>query len=292
MPALQDTAQAFAMVLHASEVQFAPGGRLAFPRVESRMVFLCRAGRGVVRVNQRSYAVTEGSVLLLPWGHAIHYCAQEVDPFLVGGAHLVPVHEAGHPVEPTIPHEPGHRLAGCSWRRDEQRLGPAEVVASTASELPDLVDIVRYAITVFERGTPSAAAMRALGTLVAAELAESVRPREPQFGVDLPTDLERVATYIERNLHRTIGVQELADVASCSPSTLNRRFREYLGMSPLRWVSARRMKRAVELLRTTTQPVAQVSRRCGIDDPYYFSRLFRAHTGESPTAWRRARHLL
>jgi AraC-like DNA-binding protein len=284
--------QTFAAVLHASEVQFAPGGRLGFSRVESRLVFLCRAGRGVVRVNQRSFPVTAGSVLLLPWGHAIDYTAREVDPFLVGGAHLVPVHEAARPVEPSIPHEPSHPLAGCSWRRDEAGLGPAEIVLSTAADLPELVEIVRYAITVFARGAPNEDAMRALGTLVADELAESARPREPQFGVDLPTDLERVASYVERNLDRQISVRELADVASCSPSTLTRRFRAHLGASALSWITSRRMARAVVLLRTTTLPVGQVSRRCGITDPYYFSRLFRAHTGEAPTTWRRGRHLL
>ena len=87
------------------------------------------------------------------------------------------------------------------------------------------------------------------------------------------------------------AVRTLADVAGYSEATLNRRFRAELGLPPMAFVTACRMRLARRLLRSTGLTIAQIARRCGIGDPYYFSRLFRDHHGDPPTVWRRVRQL-
>ena len=48
----------------------------------------------------------------------------------------------------------------------------------------------------------------------------------------------------------------------------------------------RRLREARRLLLTTTLPVKEVARRCGYEDPLYFSRVFHQHTGQPPLACR------
>ena len=50
------------------------------------------------------------------------------------------------------------------------------------------------------------------------------------------------------------------------------------------------MERACYLLDTYDQPVAEIARGLGYEDPYYFSRLFRKVMGMSPTRYRAARY--
>ncbi|MGW0228634.1 helix-turn-helix domain-containing protein [Actinopolymorpha singaporensis] len=305
---------AFPALLQANAVQFGPGERFGFPRVESRMVTWCRAGRGEARVNGVRWSLVPGVLLVLPWGHRIHYTAAEVDPFLLVGVHLVPRHDEGFPLEPTVPHDPNHRYAGCRWRRDgEPDLG-TQVVATTADAAPGLAQLSAYAVEVWRRGTPSEASIRALGTMMVDELtglayqlaartgdqAGYAGPAGFGGGVDggssdtcvVPDELRRVLAYVEHHLADRLTVAGLAEVAGCSGATLSRRFDTYLHRSPMGWVLDQRIERARGLLRTTPLTVAQVARRCGFADANYFSRIFRDRTGRPPTAWRRRERLL
>jgi len=255
------------------------------------MVLVCAAGRGTVIVNRGVHSLDEESLFVLPWGHSISYVAAETDPFLVGGAHLVPAHAPDRPVRPTVPHDGRHELAGCAWRRDDPELADTAVRRLPVKDVPTLAGIVHHAIETFADGPPPLPVMQALGVLVRHELLRLRAPRPTGHGRVLPKDLRRVASYVERHLDRPLTVRTLADVAGYSEATLNRRFRAELGLPPMAFVTACRMRLARRLLRSTGLTIAQIARRCGIGDPYYFSRLFRDHHGDPPTVWRRVRQL-
>lgn len=67
-----------------------------------------------------------------------------------------------------------------------------------------------------------------------------------------------------------------------------RLFRDAYGITPLQYVSSKRIERAKKLLRDTTEPVAAVAVRMGFDDVVYFNRFFRKLAGATPGAYRRA----
>jgi transcriptional regulator GlxA family with amidase domain len=56
-----------------------------------------------------------------------------------------------------------------------------------------------------------------------------------------------------------------------------------LGISPADFLREARMKRAVQLLRTTDKTVSEVAFAVGFNDPKYFSRCFRQSIGQSPS---------
>jgi AraC-like DNA-binding protein len=84
-------------------------------------------------------------------------------------------------------------------------------------------------------------------------------------------------------------VAELAAGAAVSRSSLDERFRQILGRSPIRYLTEWRMHLAEELLATTDVGVATVSRRVGYDSEEAFSRAFKRSHGLSPSHWRAAR---
>ncbi|SDJ16904.1 arabinose operon transcriptional regulator AraC [Aliiruegeria lutimaris] len=91
---------------------------------------------------------------------------------------------------------------------------------------------------------------------------------------------------ISKDLARPIGVREVADHVCLSPSRLSSLFRKYMGTGVVQWRDAQRVQYAMQLLRISGVPIKSLSQMVGYDDPLYFSRVFRRHTGMSPRHFR------
>ena len=57
-------------------------------------------------------------------------------------------------------------------------------------------------------------------------------------------------------------------------------------MTPMQYITAIRINTARELLKNTDYSIQEVSALSGYDNPLYFSRIFRRHTGYSPSRYR------
>ena len=86
-------------------------------------------------------------------------------------------------------------------------------------------------------------------------------------------------------------VADLAMEAAVSRSSLDGRFRDVLGLSPIRYVNEWRMRIAQDLLATTEVTVAEIARRVGYESEEAFSRAFKRAHGQSPSPWRVGRSL-
>ena len=81
-------------------------------------------------------------------------------------------------------------------------------------------------------------------------------------------------------------VAELAHISLVSATLLDERFREVLGLAPIRYLTGWRMHVAQDLLHTTDLPVAVIAHRVGYDSEEAFSRAFKRANDEAPSVWR------
>jgi len=84
-------------------------------------------------------------------------------------------------------------------------------------------------------------------------------------------------------------VADLAMEAAVSRSVLDSRFRDVLGLSPIRYANDWRMRVAQDLLTNTDVTISAIARRVGYDSEEAFSRAFKRAHGESPSVWRAVR---
>ncbi len=84
-------------------------------------------------------------------------------------------------------------------------------------------------------------------------------------------------------------VPELASEEAESRSLLDSRFREVLGLSPIRYLTEWRMHMAEEMLATSDVTIAAIARRVGYESEEAFSRAFKRVHGRSLSVWRAAR---
>ena len=86
---------------------------------------------------------------------------------------------------------------------------------------------------------------------------------------------------------RKWSVPDLARASLVSASSLDQRFRDVLGMPPIRYLTGWRMHAARSLLSSAELGVGAVARRVGYDSDEAFSRAFKRVHGVSPGRWRR-----
>ncbi|SIQ94812.1 transcriptional regulator, AraC family [Rhizobium sp. RU35A] len=99
---------------------------------------------------------------------------------------------------------------------------------------------------------------------------------------------ERVALeFLAASDDDNLSIKAAAEHCRLSQTYFVRAFRRSFNMTPHQWLMQRRMKIARDLLKTTLLPVSEVAKRSGFSDPAYFSRLFQARVGLSPTQFRR-----
>lgn len=89
------------------------------------------------------------------------------------------------------------------------------------------------------------------------------------------------------NLDQPIDVTSLAKRASMTPRTFARRFRDQTGTTPIQWLLKSRVRRAQELLETTSASVDQVAVAVGFDSQVTFRARFRSVVGLTPSSYRR-----
>lgn len=66
-------------------------------------------------------------------------------------------------------------------------------------------------------------------------------------------------------------------------------FRRTTGFTPARYMRQIRIEAAKEMLFHTALPLKDIAYRCGFADHSHFTRVFAAHVGMTPAAWRRER---
>ncbi len=99
--------------------------------------------------------------------------------------------------------------------------------------------------------------------------------------------MRRLLDFVEGNLANSdVGVDEMASATATSRSSLNRKMKQLLGVTPADFLKEARMKRAKQLLATTMRSVNEIAYGCGFSDPKYFSKCFKAAEGMSPSEYR------
>ena len=83
-----------------------------------------------------------------------------------------------------------------------------------------------------------------------------------------------------------VSVREILEEIPIARSSLERRFKQFVGRSPQREIRSVQMKRAQHLLRETKLPLSQVAGLTGFKHSEYFSVVFKREIGQTPGQYR------
>ena len=141
----------------------------------------------------------------------------------------------------------------------------------------------------------------AAGRLMVESLVNSLAMKPVQKHIDAPAAqslaslarggldrrrLFRVLDYIEANLEGDLTLDRLASIACLSRYHFARAFKQAVGHSPHRYVSARRLERAKAFLIQDDRPLVDIALGLRFSSQANFTRAFRQATGLAPGQFR------
>ncbi|MBO5907015.1 MAG: AraC family transcriptional regulator [Clostridia bacterium] len=101
-----------------------------------------------------------------------------------------------------------------------------------------------------------------------------------------PTVAELAKKYISENLSEKLSIKELCDTVGCSKSTLTSAFKKSYGITLVEYITDSRISRAEILLKQGDLSINEIALLVGFSDQSYFSKVFSAKHGISPSEWR------
>lgn len=139
-----------------------------------------------------------------------------------------------------------------------------------------------------EFGSPDPAAGLAIEGLSLTLLAELHRAGHRTREGARPGWLMRAIELLHASLDREVTMAEIATQVGIHPVHLSRTFSRFHGCTMGEYLRRLRVERAREQLLATDRPLSAIALDAGFSDQAHFTRVFRAHTGVTPSAFRAA----
>lgn len=98
---------------------------------------------------------------------------------------------------------------------------------------------------------------------------------------------KKALEYIENNLHASLTAEDVAGSLYMSVGSFQKRFKRETGVPLGKYINSRVMFLAERLLHTHEFSIKEISEQLGFCDQFYFSRVFTATYGISPTQYKK-----
>lgn len=100
--------------------------------------------------------------------------------------------------------------------------------------------------------------------------------------------MKQVIAYIEENITVSdITIDDIAAAVNVSRTGLYRKVKNIMGTSPMEFLREVRIRKATHMLGDPSVNVSEVAYACGFSDPKYFSKCFKAVTGQTPSEYKK-----
>ena len=100
------------------------------------------------------------------------------------------------------------------------------------------------------------------------------------------SDMKKAIEYLSEHFDDGTSVKDVAARFNISEKYFISRFKSITGMPPKKYLIECRMRRAIELLRDRKKTMSEIAQTLGYSDQYSFSKAFKKHYGEPPSAFR------
>jgi len=101
------------------------------------------------------------------------------------------------------------------------------------------------------------------------------------------SNIDKIIEYINNHYNQPINLYDLSKMVYLSPSYLSYLFKKQMGMGFKEYLNGVRIKKAKQLILESNLSLSEIAKMVGMEDPNYFSRLFKKYFLVSPQKLRK-----
>lgn len=262
-------------ILHITDIGYYPYAlhhyRERLEPINQYVFIYCINGKGWFRLEGQTYPVMENQYFILPAGKPHAYGADEKDPWTIYWIHFK------------------GKLASCFL---PCTTAPIDVKPTHKSRINYRIDMFEEIFHTLEMGFSHnnllytcSILYHYLGTL---HYLQQYRNATHKNDDSCPEDMITASIhFMKENIEKKMTLQMLAKHIGYSVPYYSVLFNQCTGHTPIAYFNQLKIQYACRLLDSTDMKINQICFKLGIEDPYYFSRLFSKVMGLSPIEYKK-----
>lgn len=233
---------------------------------DQHILIYCVDGKGTVTIKKETFAVQPGDCFILPRKLAHEYSADASDPWTIYWVHFLGSSAPGL-VDTAVREWDGYKTF-----------------------LPHAPERLEQFETIYQ---PLARGYRQENLVYSnmhfwSFLASCIYPgvNKPGKSIQQHDAIDTAIDYMNNHLDKMLTLQQMAKSVNLSQSHFSFLFKNNTGFSPIEYFNHLKVQKACQYLLFTPLRIKEVAIQLGMEDPYYFSRMFTKVMGISPNQYR------
>lgn len=232
---------------------------------DQHILIYCHEGRGKVKIRETEYKIEAGDFFTIPMKTTHAYMADENDPWTIYWIHF-----KGNT---------SNQIVSCF----EKQIGLKGFIQYNEKS----IELFNEMYNQLERGYGSDTLMYAnmclwhfITTFLYNDKYNTTGNSGNKDAIDIVID------YLAMNIEKVLSLEDIASEINLSPSHFSYLFKKKTGFSPIEYFNHLKVQKACQYLLFTQLRIKEISQELGIEDQYYFSRMFTKVMGISPNEYR------
>lgn len=235
---------------------------------DQQILIYCHEGRGNITINKKKLDIETGDFFVIPSKKPHVYMADEQNPWSIYWIHFT-----GHISSKIVSTIEKNNGSKGFLKQNDKTIGLFNEIYSQ-----------------LERGYGSDNLMSAnmcLWHFLSIFMYSGQYDTSRKF--DTRDEINMAIDFMKKNIASMLSVEQIAGAANLSISHFTYLFKTKTGFSPIEYFNHLKIQQACQYLLFTHLRVKEIASELGIDDPYYFSRMFTKVMGMSPNTYREKR---
>ena len=233
---------------------------------DQNILIYCQEGMGLVKIKNHEYKIKPGNFLIIPSGVPHKYSADERSPWTIYWAHF-----RGNNTKIIIKN---------FFKQNESYIGYVDYLESRIRLFEEMYSNFEMGYSNDNLCYANMCLPHFLSSFVYKEN-YNLSPRKQS-----KNQINQSINYMKQHIDEMLTLQAMAASINLSASHFSFVFKKSTGFPPIEYFNHLKVQKACQYLLFTDLRVKEIANNLGIEDPYYFSRMFTKVIGVSPGIYR------